>query len=583
MKFLGHTQEFFKKTARVLRYFRPYWRIWACLYVVAFFYTVLALANPLITKLLIDDVLVNKNEQMLVMLMWVFAAVNVLAVIVQIITAYMHQKFKSLILFDVRNDLFRHLETLDVEFFARHKLGDMLTRLTDDVDGIETFVSLFFNTLVLNIFFAVVTLAIAFTLNWQLTLAALVVVPFVVMTQKHYGKVLRDYYGRIAVASSDYLSYLAERLSAMPEVKGFVREGYELERQKKKALHVIDIALKATLTQSISSGVAGLLVFLSLLYVTWEGSHLVFSGVMTIGTLVALSTYINGLFGPVRALTDLNVSFQTTMVYVGRVFAILDMKPRISEKPGATELKAVKGRITFRNVSFTHETRKEHTVENLNLEIRPGKIVGLVGPSGCGKSTLAHLLVRFYDPERGRVLLDGTDVRDARLDSLRQHIGIVPQEAVLFNANVRENIAYGKPHASHEEIENAARLADIHDFIISLPHGYETSVGEHGLTFSGGQMQRIAIARILLKDPEVIILDEATSFLDGKNESEILGIMHKLARKKTIIIITHRVSSLKDVDRIFVFCGGKVVEQGSFSHLAKEGAMFRKLYIKRKA
>lgn len=581
LKYIRNMREVFRKSTRILRYFRPHAWIWMCLYLVAFFYVVLALVNPLITKFLIDDVLVNKNEQLLLLLVWAFIVINVFVVITEIITSYLYQKFEALVLYEVRNDLFRHFESLDSSFFAKRKLGDILTRLTRDVEGIAEFVSLFFNTLVLNIFSAVVTIGIALSLNWQLTVAALMVVPFVMFTQKHYGKLLRAQYKRMAIISSEYLSYITERLSAISAVKGFAREDYELDRQKKKAMGLISMRLRATLTQNIAGGVSGLLIFLALVYVTWEGSHMVFADAITIGTLVAISTYINGLFGPVRALTDLNISFQTTMVYVDRVFTILDMKPTIKDAPGAKELEKVKGRIEFRKIGFVHKDRNGPVIKKLSLKIRPGEMVGIVGQSGCGKTTLTQMLARFYDPSRGKVLIDGHDIRKIKLSSLRERVSIVPQEPVLFNTTIRENIAYGKPHAHQYEIEHVAALAEIHEFIAALPHGYETVVGEKGVALSGGQMQRVAVARMLLKNPDIIVLDEALSFLDGKNESQIIGVMRSMLGRKTIIVTTHRISALSEMDRIVVMDGGRIVEEGTYDQLAEKGKLFRKLYLKK--
>jgi ABC-type multidrug transport system fused ATPase/permease subunit len=569
---------FIRKAGRILRYFKPYWVNWLGLFIIANFSTAISLVNPLIMKFLIDIVLVEKKFAYLHIIMGIFILIVLLGMFFRLYSNYYYTKLQLNILFDVRNDLFQHLENLDVSFFKEKKLGDIISRLTGDIGAIEEFVSLIFNTFIISVLTLIFIFIISASLHLRLTLLAMVVVPAIVLVQRYYGTRIREKYRIIREKGAEFLSYLQERLSFVPMIKLFTQEKTELYREEVKAKDVMRKNLDLTLTSSFASAATGIFISGSLIFTLWYGSYQVIIGALTIGSLVAIYSYIAQLFGPVGALTSLNVAMQTTMVSAERVFEFLDIKPKIMDKTGAKPLEEMEGEIRFQNVAFAYQV-EEPILEGVNFVIKPGESIGLVGPSGVGKTTLVELITRFYDPTAGRILIDGMDLRDAQLQSLRSQIGMVTQEAILFNATLEENIAYGKASASFEEIAEAAKIAGIHDFIVTLPQGYETVVGERGLRLSQGQRQRIALARVFLKDPAIFLLDEATASLDSESEMRIQKAITEVMKGRTTIIIAHRLATIQAVDQIFVLNGKGVVEQGTFSELMDKKGHFYDLYM----
>lgn len=568
---------FFKKASRIIKYFKPYWKQWLFLFIIVNFSTATSLVNPLIMKYLIDIVLVEKNIAFLQVIMGFFVGVAVLGVITKMYYSYYYQKLKYSVLFDVRNDLFKHLTFQDVDFYKRKKLGDILSRLTGDVSSIETFVSLIFNTLIISVITLIFVFVISASLHLRLTLISLLVVPMIVGLQFVFGRRIRGRYRIVRERGADFLSFLQERLSAVPLIKLFTQEQFELEREKIRAKDLIRVNLKLTLTSVLATAATGILISGTLLYVLWYGANQVIIGALTIGSLVAIYTYIGQLFTPIAALTKLNMAMQTTLVSADRVFEFLDTKPDIKEKADAKPIINARGKIQFKSVSFAYQ-KNEPVLEKMDFTIKAGESVGLVGPSGVGKTSLVQLITRFYDPLAGQVLIDGHDVKDLQIKSLRKQIGMVTQEVVLFNATLRENILYGRVGETTDDVIKAAQLAGIHDFIVSLPNGYETEVGERGLCLSQGQRQRISLARVFLKDPKIFLLDEATASLDSESELRIQEAIDTVMKGRTNIIIAHRLTTIHSVDRIFVLSGNSLVEQGSFADLMDRKGSFYEIY-----
>lgn len=577
MPLLRSLKRFLSFSNRIFTYFLPHQIGWTSLYIIAIFYTLLGLANPIIVKVLIDNVLIAKDFFLLNFLIVVFIAITLFTTSLDIISSYFYQKLSMLTLFEVRNKLFAHVEKLDMGFFHEKTIGDILSRLTEDISGIQEFISLVFNGLFINILTVFFIFAISIALDWKLTLIAIATVPLIIITQRRYGRLVRAGYNIVRIKSADFLNFLQEKLSTASLTKYFSREEWEEKRQKVKAKKIIKVGLKLVLTSIIASTIAGLLIFASLLFVLWYGGYEVITGALTIGSLIAIYTYITMLVSPIGTLTDINIDLQKAIVSAKRVFAILDRKPRVTEKPGAISLREPKGEIKFENVNFSYEPGKP-ALKNISFEIKPGEKIGLVGGSGSGKTTIARLLVRLYDPEKGRILIDGNDIKDLKLNSLREAFGLVSQNVMLLHASIKENIGYGKPRAKMDEIVKAAEVARAHEFIINMPKGYATVVGNGDAGLSGGQAQRISIARALLKNPSILILDEATSALDRKTEAKIESALAHLTKDKTVLIITHKISTMKAVDRLFVLDEGRLVESGSFSQLTAKRGFFYKFY-----
>jgi len=568
---------FFGETHRVGHYFRPRWKSWVLLFIISAIYTGLGLLNPIIVKWLIDDVLVLGNTYMLNLIIMIFAEVALTVTFLDIASSWLFARLQQDMLFDVRNDLFRHIELLDMGFFHEKDTGDLLSRLTDDIDGVSEFVTGIFQTGIMNVLTLIFIFAISVTLNPLLTLLALAVVPVLVISQKHYGRLVRVGYKSIRVRSADFLGFLQEKLSTVSMTKVFGAELREQRRQELKAKRLVRLAMRLTMTSASAGAVASLLIFAALLAVLWLGGMDVINGALTIGGLVAIYTYITMMFGPVNSLTDLNLSLQGAIVKVNRVFTVLDRKPRIVEKKHAKQFKVLAGQIKFDHVNFGYEGSKP-ILKNVSFKIKPGEIVGLVGPSGSGKTTIAKLLVRLYDPDSGNISIDMQNLRGLKLDSLRSQLGLVKQDIIMLKGTVAENIAYGKPNASTDDIVKAAKLAGAHDFIMQLPRGYDTIVGPGAVELSGGQAQRISIARVILKDPKVLILDEPTSALDSKIEMYIEEALRQVMRGRTSVIITHRLHTMKSADRLIVMNNGRVAETGTFVELMAKRGLFYKMY-----
>ncbi|MBI3114861.1 MAG: ABC transporter ATP-binding protein [Candidatus Harrisonbacteria bacterium] len=566
------------KALRVFAFFRPYWKMWLLLFLLSLFISGLGLVNPLIVRFLIDRVLIAKNYELLRAVMLLFIGLTLVATVIRVVTRYFYRRLELAILYDVRNQLFAHLEHLDVGFFQRKKTGDLLTRLGSDISGIEEFISLIFNGFLANLLSFVFILSISLYLNWRITLMALVVVPFYIVSQRYYAGKLRGLYRVTKRQFAGLMSFLEEKLSAMALVQLFGREEFELQQQKRRMDRIIGKSLEATIVSSYAGTIIGLLTFAALLFVLWYGGYQVIAGTLTLGSLIAVYSYLGGLFNPIEALVGLYTNAQSSLASVDRVFQILDIKPAVKEEPDAEDLPPIRGSVIFAHVSFAYEPGNP-VLKDLSFEVAPGKVVGIVGASGVGKTTIANLIARLYDPQSGNVILDGHNITHAKLASLRRQIGFARQHVVLFNASVKENLLYGRPRgATMDEIIAATKAALIHDAIEILPQKYRTHLGEKGMTLSGGERQRLALARLILKHPHLIILDEALSFLDSKTEERVMENLRRLFAGKTMFVIAHRMGTLEDADKILVLKDGGIAEAGTFTELLGKKGEFSQLY-----
>lgn len=570
-------RRFLKKTFRVLRYARPYWKLMTILFFVSLVFTALSLAGPYLVKILLDDVLPTGNVMMLFWLMVLFVCIFVLKSTVGVLNSYKTTELVENIILGVKKELFEHLEKLDLSFYHTNKVGDILYRLDEDVYGIDSFINIIVNVILMDLLSAIFILAISLKLNWKVTVASLMFFPFYVIAQRYFGEKIRKQKEKIVKKVSSLLGFLEENLSSIHAIKTLTLEKRKLDEYTTRNRNLIKMDLEMDLIESFSSVVVATITFIPLIIILWYGSYQVFARALTIGSLIAIYTYIGKLFEPIASLGSINVAIQSSLVSVDRVFDFLDRHVKIKEKPNARELVRPKGKISFKKVGFSYHTG-EPVLHGVSFAIEPGKTAGIVGPSGTGKSTIGNLLLRFFDPQEGRITIDGMDLRDLKVASLRKNIGIVSQESILFNTTIRENIRLGDPTANDDDIIRAAKLANIHDMISHLKQGYHTVVGERGATLSGGEKQRISIARIILKNPAIIILDEATSSLDSKAEKEIQDALKYVTKGRTTIIIAHRLSTVRQADKILVLKDHHIVESGTFKQLMKKKGEFYHYY-----
>ncbi len=570
-------RRFLTKSWRILRYAKPYWRMVLLLFVITGLLSILSLAGPYLIKILLDDILPYKNAGLLLQLMAIFILIFVIRTLIGIWHSYQTTRLVENMILGVKTELFYHIEDLDLGFYHSKSVGDILYRLDEDVYSIDSFVDLLVDVVLLNLLTAIFILIITFNLNWKVTLISLGFFPFYIIAQKYFGEKIRKQKQRIINRLTDMLSFLEENITGIKAIKSFALETKKLGEYTDKSKKIIRMNLRMDLLESFSEGIVGIITFIPLIIILWYGSLQVIAGVLTIGSLIAIYTYIGKLFDPIASLGSINVALQTTLVSVNRVFQFMDTKTKIKEKKDARELKNPNGHIMFTDVSF-HYYPNEPIIEHINFEIKPGQMVGLVGPSGAGKTTLGNLLFRFFDATNGNVSIDGVDIRDLKIKSIRDAIGIVSQESILFNISLKENIRFGKQNASDAEVIRAAKLAHIHDFIVRQPKGYNTKVGERGVKLSGGEKQRISIARVFLKNPKILILDEATSSLDSESEFLIQKALQRVTQGRTTLVIAHRLSTIRNADKILVLKDRKIKEQGGFVQLMKKKGLFYHFY-----
>ncbi len=570
-------KRFLKKSWRILKYAKPYKSMVAGLFIITGLLSLLSLAGPYLVKILLDDILPYKNAGLLLQLMAIFILIFVVRTLVGIWHSYQTTKLVENMVLDVKTELFKHIEDLDLGFYHSRTVGDILYRLDEDVYSIDSFIDIVIDVILLNLMTAVFILIICLNLNWKVTLMSLGFFPFYVIVQKYFGERIRKQKERLIRRTADMLSFLEENITGIKAIKSFALETKKLDEYSKKTKRLIKMDLKMDLLESFSDSIVGLITFIPLIIILWYGSFQVIAGALTIGSLIAIYTYIGKLFDPIASLGSINVAIQSTLVSVNRVFQFMDTKSKIKEKKNAPSLTNVKGDVRFDKVNFGYYT-EDPVIKNVSFHMKPGQMVGLVGPSGSGKSTIGNLLFRFFDPNSGTVSIDGKDLKDVKIKSVRDNIGIVSQETVLFNTTFAENIRFGKPDASMDEVIKAAKLAHIHEFIMAQPKKYKNKVGERGVKLSGGERQRISIARVFLRNPRIIVLDEATSSLDSESEEFIQKALQKVTKGRSTLVIAHRLSTIRNADTILVLKDKQIRESGNFNKLMKKKGLFFHFY-----
>jgi ABC-type multidrug transport system fused ATPase/permease subunit len=562
---------------RILSYLRPYWWIEAEVFVCMAIGVALTLVNPLVIKVLIDNVIVDKNIGLLHIIMIALVALYLIRALFNVVTAYLFNFVGQRVLFDIRSQLFQRLERLHMGFFHRMKTGEMVSRINNDVESLQSIVTTTFVDLITDLITVIGILAVVLYLDWRLTLVSLSVFPLFILSMSYFSRQVRSRSRLVREKVADILHFFHETITGMKLVQSFVQEKFEARRFLRKGKEMINLRIGLGFFGSLTNSSAGFFVALGPALVLWYGGYRVMSGALTIGGLVAFYAYIGDLFSPIFRLAQLNVTVQTALASIERIFEFLDIEPRIQDAPDAVVLSEVRGDVAFENISFSYQPG-EPILEDISFRVRQGETVAIVGPSGVGKTTIINLVCRFYDPLSGAVRLDGVDIRRIKVTNLRKQIGIVSQETFLFNSSILENLRYGSRRSTNEEVVDAAGKANINEFIESLPDGYETMVGDRGVRLSGGERQRLAIARAILKDPKILILDEATSSLDSKSEALIQKALEPLTKDRTTITIAHRLSTVVNAGTILVLNKCRIVERGTHRELLERGGLYKTLW-----
>ncbi len=491
--------------------------------------------------------------------------------------AYLLSYMGQRIVMDIRNQLYDHLQRLCLSFFLRQRTGNLISRLTNDVMLLQNAIRVVPRDTIRQGFTVFFLIFIIFYLNWIWALIALILFPFLVIPLSKFGERLRRVSLQGQEKMADIYSILQERISGAKLIKSFCMEEEEIKKLHVENRHFFNIIMRSMRIISMQSPIMEFIATIGIVGILIMGGYQVISGKTTPGTFFAFIGALSAMYKPIKGFATVNHEIQQALAASERIFWILDVQEFIVEKPDAEKLPPFKRDIKFDKVGFLYE-EGDPILKDIQIRIERGEIVALVGPSGGGKTTLVNLLMRFFDPTSGRILIDGKDIRDVKVKSLRDQISIVTQEVILFNDSVRNNISYGVPGASLEQIVFASKAANAHDFIDSLPLKYDTLIGEHGVKLSGGQRQRLAIARAILRNPAILILDEATSSLDTESEKLVQDAIDRLMKDRTTIVIAHRLSTVKNVNRILVLDKGQIVEEGSHNELNKAGGLYSKLY-----
>lgn len=566
-----------KNYLRLLNYIKPYTKT----IITAIFCIIVAAGSnlyvPWIIKDMIDKVLAEKDMEMLNYISIGIVVVFLIRGIFYFAQSYLVSYVGQRVVIDIRGQLYRKFQRLPLAYYDNHRTGELMSYISNDVAALQNAMVDKLIELITESSIFVGSLAMMFYLDWKLSLLTFAVVPMVGQAMKIFGRKLKRSGTLIQERLADMTAFLQESLAAVRVVKSFVREQHEIERYDRENERNFEAAMLNIRLMSMLTPTVEFLAALAVTVIVWFGGYEVVEGKITAGALVAFLTYAVNLANPVKRISRVFGTLQQAMAAADRVFELMDLPETIGDKPEAKPLSRVTGSVKVENVSFSYG-EDAPALRNISFEVKPGQMVAFVGPSGAGKSTIANLLPRFYDVTEGSILVEGMDVRDVTLGSLREQIGIVPQETMLFSGSVWENIRYGRLDATDEEVVAAAKAANADEFIRQLPEGYDTKLGERGVNISGGQRQRLAIARAILKDPQILILDEATSALDTESEKVVQAALDRLMVGRTSFVIAHRLSTILGADRILVIDHGEIVEAGTHEELLAKGGLYSNLY-----
>jgi ATP-binding cassette subfamily B protein len=563
-----------KVLLRALNYLRPYWLLTFGALVSLVLVSVANLLSPQVLRIVIDRGIQGKDGGTLLWAGLAFVGVAAVRGIFNFTQGYWSEKGAQAVAYDLRNTLFQKLQNLSFSYHDQAQTGQLMTRITNDVDQVRNFVSNGLLQMVSALVLLLGSLFALFTMNWRLALIVLATIPSMTAMLIRFLRVVRPMFRQVQSKLSALNAVLQENLVGVRVVQAFAREPYEEVRYADLNQELLEANIKTIRGQASSFPTIFLIANLGTLAVIWFGGYQVIGGTLSLGELVAFNTYLGLLVMPIMMLGMITGQLSRATVSAERIFAVLDTENEIADRPGAAALPSVKGRVTFEDVSFRYAGGERPVLDHVSFTAQPGQTVAIMGQTGSGKSTIINLIPRFYDVTGGRVLVDGHDVREVTLESLREQIGIVLQDTTLFSGTIRENIAYGRPDASDVEVEAAARAGQAHDFIVSFADGYATVVGERGVGLSGGQKQRIAIARALLRDPRILILDDSTSAVDAETEYQIQQALNRLRQGRTAFVIAQRISTVRSADLILLLDHGQVVARGTHDDLLRESALY---------
>ena len=567
---------------RILSYLKPYWFQFFLVFAAILLSATVGLLPSIITGRIVDQALVGRNMELLIKLLLMAFVTLAASQVIGVLESYINAWISQRIIFDMKNQMYDHLQHMPHSFFTSEKQGDIITRMNSDISGVSSVISGTLSSIVSNVATVVTTLVALFTMSWQLAIVGIVVIPLLILPTRSVGRTSWKLLSESQEKHDEMNQLVNETLSVSGSllVKLFAREKVEYDRFVSVNEEVTRLALKEQRSGKWFHVIMGMFTQIGPLLIYFAGGYFIIRSVdptLTVGTITATVALINRLYRPVQSLLNLQVDFTRSLALFTRIFDYFDMENTIVSPKNPRKPDVTRKDIIFEHVVFSYDPEKP-LLTDIDFTVPGGKMYAIVGPSGSGKSTVVNLIPRLYDVKGGRVAIGGINVKAFDLYYLREQIGVVTQDTYLFNGTIRENLLYAKQDATQEELERACRTASIHDFIVSQPQGYDTVVGNRGLKLSGGEKQRLSIARVILKDPKILILDEATSALDSISENAIQDALETLMQGRTSIVIAHRLSTILKADRILVVKDGVIAEQGTHEELLAKGGVYRELY-----